>query len=59
MGKPTLEFEQVDISNFDARKEQVSAQLANAAKSIGFFYITGTSCSLLHRTRKQESLADF
>ena len=38
---PAIEFEQVDLSDFENRKEEVSAQLARAAKSIGFFYITG------------------
>lgn len=41
MGEAAVEFEQVDISHFDSRKEEVSAALARAAKSIGFFYVTG------------------
>ncbi|KAK9807304.1 hypothetical protein WJX73_010800 [Symbiochloris irregularis] len=38
-------FPKVNISNFDERKEEVSAELAKAAKSIGFFYITGHGIS--------------
>lgn len=46
MGEAAVQFEQVDISNFDSRKEEVSAALARAAKSIGFFYVTGAQAVL-------------
>ena len=36
-------FPQVNISNFDTRKQDVSAQLGHAAREIGFFYVTGSA----------------
>ena len=44
-----LQFENVDISDFDSRKEEVSRQLAHAAKTIGFFYISGKTSSQADR----------
>ena len=41
MAPQALEFEVVDISQFETRKQEVSEQLARAAKTIGFFYISG------------------
>lgn len=34
-------FPKVDISNYETRKEQVSKELGEAARGIGFFYVTG------------------
>lgn len=34
-------FPQVDISNFDKRKDEVSQELGKAARDIGFFYVVG------------------
>ena len=36
-------FPKIDISNFETRKEQISKELGEAAREIGFFYITGKS----------------
>ena len=49
MAGATLNFQQVDISRFDERKEEVSQELANAAKNIGFFYVTGNDLSKAYR----------
>ena len=46
---PAVEFEKVDLSDFENRKAEVSEQLARAAKSIGFFYVTGAQRALLLR----------
>ena len=36
-----ITFPQVDISNFEGRKEEISDELGHAAREIGFFYVTG------------------
>ena len=39
--EPKVVFPKIDISNFETRKEQISKELGEAAREIGFFYITG------------------
>ena len=44
MSDAALPFPLIDISHFDLgtkEKQEVAAQLAEAARSIGFFWITG------------------
>ena len=41
MGKPTIGYANVDISDFDVRKADIGQQLAQAAKTIGFFFVSG------------------
>ena len=40
----------VDLSDFDARKQEVSRQLLEAATGSGFFYVTGHGISQVLRT---------
>lgn len=41
--KNGITFPQVDISEFESRKEKISDELGHAAREIGFFYVTGAS----------------
>ena len=41
-------FPTVDISDFEKRKTQVSAELGHAAREIGFFRVTGKYRTLKH-----------
>ncbi|KAK9785771.1 hypothetical protein WJX73_004277 [Symbiochloris irregularis] len=45
MALDQLQYEKVDISDFDKRKEDISRQLSHAASTIGFFYVTGHGIS--------------
>ncbi len=46
VGHKSTIFPQVDIADFDARKEAISTELGHAAREIGFFYVTGPSTLL-------------
>lgn len=54
MSPSPVKFAVVDISDWDNRKEEISAQLAEAARTIGFFYVTG----LLHICQWRQRQAD-
>ena len=38
---PTERVVTVDLSDFEERKHEIARQLTDAAKDIGFFYISG------------------
>jgi isopenicillin N synthase-like dioxygenase len=41
VAKMVREVVTVDISNFEERKHEIAKQLFEAAKDVGFFYISG------------------
>ena len=43
-GSTDSPFPTVNISKFDTNKDQISQELGQAARDIGFFYVTGETC---------------
>lgn len=49
----------IDISNFEQRKHEIAAQLFEAAKNVGFFYISGQQADNAKRRRLRAAGPQF